>query len=100
MVWHLPEALVYDRPGRQQEDGRVARAVLLVVEPHAVVHGVSAAVWLSRLHERLRCNPLDERSPDASGGETVRSRASPSPCPAALLRGVELPLGMDVLVDP
>ena len=38
---HLPVPRVDERPGRQQEDGRLARAVDLVVELHAVAFDVA-----------------------------------------------------------
>ena len=45
---HLPVPGVDDRPGRQQEDGRLARAVDLVVQPHAVALEIAGAVGVTR----------------------------------------------------
>ena len=41
---HLPVARVDDRPRRHEQDGRLARAVDLVVEPHAVALDVAGLV--------------------------------------------------------
>ena len=58
---HLPVARVDDRPGRQEEDRRLARAVDLVEEPHAVALDVALVVGIAgpRLLARGRARQLD-----------------------------------------
>ena len=43
---HLPVPRMDDRPRRQEEDGRLAGAVHLVVQAHAVALDVAGAVWV------------------------------------------------------
>ena len=70
---HLPVARVDDRPRRQQEHGRLARAVDLVVEPHAVARDVARRVRVAR--PRL----LARGSGQLDSHRSIQSRSSRVP---------------------
>src|SRR6266498_5457308 len=78
---HLPVPRVDDRPRRQEEDGRLARAVDLVVELHAVALDVPGLVRIAgpRLLVRGWALQLNGHCVLLSSQESIQSRSSRCP---------------------